>query len=159
FMYSEALLFRQLDPDLWQARGLVNAVVTPLLGVAFARYGSWRVKLHVSRQVVFHTVTLMGAGLYLLGMAAIGYFLKFMGGTWGAFLQLGFLMAAGVLLASLLFSGRLRALLRVQLSKHFFSYRYDYREEWLKFSHALASLNEDVAEGIIRTMASLASSP
>ena len=158
FMYSEALLFRQLDPDLWQARGLVNTVATPLLGVAFARYSSWRVKLQVSRQVVFHTVTLMGAGLYLLGMAAIGYFLKFMGGSWGTVLQLGFLVAAGALLASLLFSGRLRALLRVQLSKHFFSYRYDYREEWLKFTRALASLNEDVAEGIIRIMASLTSS-
>ncbi|MEQ9465024.1 MAG: PEP-CTERM system histidine kinase PrsK, partial [Haliea sp.] len=69
------------------------------------------------------------------------------------------LVAAGALLASLLFSGRLRALLRVQLSKHFFSYRYDYREEWLKFTRALASLNEEVAEGIIRIMASLASSP
>ena len=62
-------------------------------------------------------------------------------------------MAAAALLASLLFSGRLRALLRVQLSKHFFSYRYDYREEWLKFTGALAGLNEDVAEGIIRIMA------
>ena len=158
FMYSEALLFRKLDPDLWQARGLVNAVAVPLLGIAFARYGSWHIGLRVSRQVVFHTITLMGAGLYLLGMAAVGYFLKFMGGTWGAVLQLGFLVAAGALLLSVLFSGRLRALLRVQLSKHFFSYRYDYREEWLKFTQALASLNEDVAEGLIRTMAPLASS-
>ena len=158
FMYSEALLFLSLDPDLWQARGLVNAVVTPLLGVAIARYSRRRVKLQVSRQVVFHTVTLMGAGIYMLGMAVIGYFLKFMGGTWGVVLQLGFLVAAAALLASLLFSGRLRALLRVQLSKHFFSYRYDYREEWLKFTSALAGLNEDVAEGIIRIMASLAGS-
>jgi putative PEP-CTERM system histidine kinase len=158
FMYSEALLFRRLDPDLWQARGLVNAVVTPALGIAFARYSSWRGKLQVSRQVVFHTVTLVGAGIYLLGMAAIGYFLKFMGGSWGAVLQLTFLVAAATLLFSLLFSGRLRALLRVQLSKHFFSYRYDYREEWLKFTGALASLSEDVAEGIIRTMAPLVES-
>ncbi|MEZ5556102.1 XrtA/PEP-CTERM system histidine kinase PrsK [Haliea sp.] len=158
FMYSEALLFRRLDPDLWQARGLVNAVVTPALGIAFARYSSWRVKLQVSRQVVFHTVTLVGAGIYLLGMAAIGYFLKFMGGTWGTVLQLAFLVAAATLLFSLLFSGRLRALLRVQLSKHFFSYRYDYREEWLKFTRALASLNEEVAEGIIRIMGPLVDS-
>lgn len=158
FMYSEALLFKGLDPDLWQARGLVNAVITPLLGVAFARHSNLRVQLQVSRQVVFHTVTLMGAGFYLLAMAGIGYFLKFMGGTWGTVLQLGFLVAAGALLASLLFSGRLRALLRVELSKHFFSYRYDYRDEWLKFTQALASLNEDVEEGIIRIMASLASS-
>lgn len=159
FMYSEALLFRQLDAELWQARGLVNAVATPWLAVAMARNSNWRVNLHVSRQVVFHTVTLMGAGLYLLGMAMIGYFIKYLGGSWGSVLQLGFLAAAGVLLFSLLFSGKFRALLRVQLSKHFFSYRYDYRDEWLKFTQALAGLNQDVAEGIIRTMAPLVSSP
>ncbi|PLW81541.1 PEP-CTERM system histidine kinase PrsK [Kineobactrum sediminis] len=158
FMYSEALLFRKLDSDLWQARGLINAVATPWLAIAMARNSSWKVNLQLSRQVVFHTVTLMGAGIYLLGMAVIGYFIKFMGGTWGGVLQLGFLAAAAALLFSLLFSGKFRALLRVQLSKHFFSYRYDYREEWLKFTQALATLNDDVAEGIVRTMAPLASS-
>ncbi|MFN2288613.1 MAG: XrtA/PEP-CTERM system histidine kinase PrsK, partial [Chromatocurvus sp.] len=55
--------------------------------------------------------------------------------------------------------GKLRANLRVYLSKHFFSYRYDYREEWLKFTQALAQLSGDVAEGIVRTMAPLANSP
>ena len=159
FMYAEALLFRQLDANLWQARGLVSALVTPWLAVAIARNRDWQLELHVSRQVVFHTVTLMGAGIYLLGMAAIGYFIRFLGGSWGGVLQVGFLAAALGLLASLLFSGKLRAKLRVFLSKHFFSYRYDYREEWLKFTQALAALSDNVAEGIIATMAPLASSP
>ncbi|MEQ8516181.1 MAG: PEP-CTERM system histidine kinase PrsK, partial [Chromatocurvus sp.] len=159
FMYAEALLFRQLDAVLWQARGLVVALATPWLAIGIARNTQWRMDLHVSRHVVFHTVTLMGTGLYLLGMSVIGYFIKYLGGTWSGVLQVGFLAASGALLASLLFSGKLRARLRVFLSKHFFSYRYDYRDEWLKFTHALASLSGDVAEGIIRTMAPLASSP
>ena len=158
-MYSEALLFRELDPELWQARGLINAVAAPWLAVAMARNNSWRVNLHVSRQVVFHTVTLMGTGVYLLVMAGIGYIISFMGGTWGGVLQVGFLAAAIALLFSLLFSGKFRAFLRVELNKHFFSYHYDYREEWLKFTRALSSLNQDVPEGIIRTMADLAQSP
>lgn len=159
YMYSDALLFRALDPELWQARGLVAALTTPWLAIAIARNSSWQVDLHISRQVVFHTVTLMGAGTYLLSMAVIGYFIKYLGGGWGTVLQLAFLFAAGCLLLALLFSGRLRAMLRVQLSKHFFSYRYDYREEWLKFTRALAGLSSNVPEGIIRVMARLALSP
>lgn len=159
FMYAEALLFRQLDAGLWQARGLVAALVTPWLAIGIARNTQWHMDLHVSRHVVFHTVTLMGAGVYLLGMAVIGYFIKYLGGSWSGVLQVGFLAASGVLLASLLFSGKLRARLRVLLSKHFFSYRYDYRDEWLKFTYALASLSGDVAEGIVRTMAPLVASP
>lgn len=159
FMYSETLLFRQMDSALWQARGLVSAVVTPLLAVAIGRNSNWRVNLHVSRHVIFHTVTLMGAGLYLLGMALTGYLIKYLGGSWGSVLQMSFLAAAAALLLSLLFSGKLRAQLRVLLSKHFFSYRYDYREEWLKFTQALAGLNDNVGEGIIRIMATLVGSP
>lgn len=159
FMYAEALLLRKLDASLWQARGLVYAIVSPWLAVAMARNSSWRMNLHLSRDVVFHSVTLMGSGLYLIGMAAVGYFIKFLGGSWGGVLQLAFLAAAIALLISLLFSGKFRAILRVQLSKHFFSYQYDYREEWLKFTKALASLSEDVPEGIVSTMAPLVSSP
>lgn len=159
FMYAEALLFREPDMELWQARGLVNALATPLLAVAIARDSNWRVNVQISRQVAFHTVTLMGAGLYLLGMAVVGYAIRYLGGSWGGVLQMGFLAAAAALLIILLFSGKLRAQIRVLLSKHFFSYRYDYREEWLKFTQALASLNEGIEEGIIRTMAPLASSP
>jgi putative PEP-CTERM system histidine kinase len=159
FMYAEALLFRQLDAELWQARGLVSAVVSPWLAIAIARSKSWHVKLYISRQVVFHTVTLLGAGAYLLGMAAVGYFIRFWGGSWGGVFQLAFLAAAIALLVSIMLSGRLRALLRVLLSKHFYSQRYDYRQEWLNFTEALATLGEDVAEGIIRTMSPLATSP
>lgn len=159
FMYAEALLFRELDAELWQARGLINTLAMPFLGVAIARNSYWRTNLQISHQVAFHTVTLMGAGLYLMGMAAAGYAIRQLGSSWGGVLQMGFLAAAAALLLVLLFSGQLRAQIQVFLGKHFFSYRYDYREEWLKFTQALASLNEDVAEGIIRIMAPLARSP
>lgn len=129
FMYAEAMLFRQLSPELWQARGLLNALATPLIAIAIARNTDWKLNIHVSRHIVFHSVTLLGAGLYLLLMSLAGYFLKYLGGTWGSVIQILFLVIAGVLLLSLLFSGRIRALTSVLLSKHFFSYKYDYREQ------------------------------
>ncbi|MDP5052667.1 MAG: PEP-CTERM system histidine kinase PrsK, partial [Congregibacter sp.] len=107
---------------------------------------------------VFHTVTLMGAGLYLLCMAVIGYFIKYLGGSWGGVLQVSFLAGSAALLFMLLFSGTLRARLRVWLSKHFFSYRYDYRVEWLRFTQELAAL-EDVPAGVVSTMATITQSP
>jgi putative PEP-CTERM system histidine kinase len=159
FMYAEALLFRQLNAELWQARGIVAALVVPWLAIAAARNRQWRMDVFVSRHVVFHTVTLMGTGLYLLGMALIGYFIKYLGGSWGGVLQIGFLALSGALLFTLLFSAQLRARLRVFLSKHFFSYRYDYRDEWLRFTEALAALgSDDAGEGIVRAMAPISHS-
>ncbi|MBN7797465.1 XrtA/PEP-CTERM system histidine kinase PrsK [Parahaliea mediterranea] len=158
FLYAEGLLFQQLDPNLWQARGLVSTVAAPLLAVAIARNSDWQSTLHVSRHVVFHSVTLVAAGLYLMAMSVVGYFIRLMDGTWGGVLQTSFMVAAGAMLLVLLFSGKLRAHARVLLNKHFFSYKYDYREEWLNFTRALADIGDDVPEGIVRTMVPLVGS-
>jgi len=158
-MYSEALLFRQLSPEFWQARGFANFLAAPLLAISFARSSSWNMALNISRQVVFHTVSLLGAGIYLITMAIVGYFIKFTGGNWGGVLQISFLIAAGALLLALFFSGKIRAKTRVLLSKHFFNYKYDYREEWLKITQALAEIGNNVPDGVVHTISSIVNSP
>ncbi len=158
FLYSEALLFKEVSPSLWTARGFVNTLAVPLIAISIARNPKWELDIHVSRDVVFHSITVVGAGIYLLAMAAAGYFIRYYGGTWGATIQAAFFVGSGVLLVILLFSGNIRAKIRVFLSKHFFSYRYDYREEWLKFTHTLATSEHTVPERIIRAIARLVSS-
>jgi putative PEP-CTERM system histidine kinase len=74
-------------------------------------------------------------------------------------LQITFLCAAGLTLVVLLFSGQIRASARVWLSKNFFSYKYDYRLEWLQFTHTLASGKNDIPENITRAVANLVKSP
>jgi len=66
-----------------------------------------------------------------------------------------------VLLGALLFSGGLRAKLRVLISKHLFSYRYDYRNEWLRFTQALSSADRglDLGQSVIRALSDLVESP
>jgi putative PEP-CTERM system histidine kinase len=158
FMFSEALLFTDLNPQLWNARGVVNGIVVPLIAISIARNPKWSLGIHVSRHVVFHSATLVGAGIYLLAMAAVGYFIRFYGGTWGGVLQVVFLFGSGLLLIILLFSGKIRAQARTLLSKHFFSYKYDYREEWLRFTQTMDEGEEEVPERIIHAMAALVKS-
>lgn len=159
FMFSDALLFKQLNSQLWNARGIVNGMMVPLIAVSVARNPNWALNIHVSRHVVFHSATLMGAGIYLLIMASVGYFIRFYGGTWGGVLQIAFLSGTGLLLVILLFSDKIRAKIRVLLSKHFFSYKYDYREEWLRFTQTLAESGESIPDRVIRAMAALVKSP
>lgn len=160
-LYSHAVMFNQIDPLLWEARGIVNTLVVPLIAVTAARNPDWSLDVFVSRKMVYHTATLIGAGVYLLIMAATGYYIRAVGGQWGGVLQIAFIFAAGVLLATLLFSGHARARLRVFFNKHFFNYQYDYREEWLGFTHSLSACKHDreVRECVIRATASIVDSP
>jgi putative PEP-CTERM system histidine kinase len=155
FMYAEALLYRAIDTQLWYARGVIDGLVVPLIAIAVARNPNWNLRIHVSRHIVFQSATLMGAGLYLLAMAIAGYFVRFLGGSWGGIIQIAFLFGSGLLLVVLLFSGRIRAQLRVLLSKHFFSYKYDYREEWSNFTRTLADSGKNVPEQVILALANL----
>jgi putative PEP-CTERM system histidine kinase len=161
YLYTDALLFRRLDRETWMARGVVNAMVVPLIAVSAARNPAWSLPLAVSRRVVLHTTAFFSAGVYMLLMALAGYYIKAFGGEWGEVLQAAFVVGALLLLFVLLFSGQLRARLRVLINKHFFTYRYDYREEWLRLIGILAGPGDGrpLHERVIVAIAEIVESP
>ena len=159
YLYSDAMLFRQLNPEIWAARGVVNALIVPLVAIAAARNPRWSLGISVSRRILFHSAALFGAAFYLLAMAAAGYLLRIFGGSWGTFLQAVFLFGAVILLGSVLFSGTLRSWLKVFISKHFYSYNYDYREEWLRFTRTLSDDGQGLGERAVQAIAELVESP
>ena len=161
YLYADALLFQRIDGALWQARGFVNALVVPLIGIAIARDPRWSLDIFVSRRIVFHTASLLGAAIYLFAMGAGGFYVRNYNGSWGGVAQVIFLFGAMLVLAVLLFSGQLRASLRVLISKHFFHYKYDYRDEWLRFIGTLSSGEPDarLRERVIRAIAEIIESP
>ncbi len=90
-----------------------------------------------------------------------GYYIRDFGGNWGQFPQIVLLAAAAVVLIVVLTSGDARARLRVFLTKHFFSNKYDYREEWLRLTHRLAEENDGLTsyERVIRVAADIVGAP
>jgi putative PEP-CTERM system histidine kinase len=161
YLYSHALLFQEVGQAIWNARGFINALVVPVIGIAAVRDPHWSLDIFVSRRVVFHTTALLGAGLYLLAIGAGGYVIREYGGTWGAIAQVIFLFGAVLVLTILLFSAQLRASLRVLINKHFFHYKFEYREEWLRFIHTLTTEepNEQLRERTIKAIANILECP
>ena len=160
FMYADALLFGQIEGRLWTARPLVQVLVIPFVALATVRNRDWTIDIAISRGVVFHSTALLAAGLYLLVMSAAGYYVQFFGGEWGKLLQVAFLFGAMLLFVTLMVSGSARARLRVWINKNFFSFRYDYRAEWLRVTNLLSSRGEagKLNERVIRALADLVES-
>ncbi|MEM8799093.1 MAG: XrtA/PEP-CTERM system histidine kinase PrsK [Pseudomonadota bacterium] len=161
YLYSDALLFRRLDADIFNNRGAVNAMVAPLIAISAARNPGWRVNVSLSRRLVFHTVSLMGTGIYLIFMSAAGYYLREYGGEWGDLLQVSLFAAMLLLLILVLASGQFRGRARVFVNKHFFNYKYDYREEWLRFIRTVSqdTRGEPLNRRIIRAVCDIVDSP
>lgn len=159
YMYSQAMLFHEMHEDTWAARGIVNALAMPLIGTAIKRGTSRGSALALSRRVMFHSTALFGSALYLLAMGFAGYYLRYFGGSWGGVMQVAFLCGALLLLAGTLFSGAFRAWLKVFISKHFYSYGYDYREEWMRFTRTLSESSANIGERAIEAVGALVESP
>ncbi len=163
-MYGDAMLHAQVNPAWWVARGFCNALLVPLMALAAPRNLQWKPDIAVSRQVVFHSTALFVAGGYLLVVAAGGYYVRHFGGEWGAVAQALIVFAALVGLAVVAASDPVRARMRVFLSKHFFSYRFDYRNEWLRLTRTLAGSAEtgegtDLPRRVIHALSQPVESP
>ena len=161
YFFADALLFGSADGAVWSVRGLIHVLTIPLIAMSAARVPDWNVRIAVSRDVMFHSTALAVAGGVLLLIAAAGYYLRYVGGTWGQSLQV-VMMAGGMFaIAGLALSGRHRARLRVWVNKHLFPYRYDYRAEWQRFTHAMSTVEEgtDLGEATVRALGDLVESP
>lgn len=159
YLYSDAMLFRAVNAEIWAARGLVCALTVPLIFATAARNPRWSIGMVISRRLLFHSATLIGTAIYLLAMATAGYYLRFIGGSWGTIMQVTFLFGAILLLAVVMFSGAARSILKVFVSKHFFRYKYDYRDEWLRFTRTLSEGGTALSERTIQAIAELVESP
>ena len=143
FMYMDAALFSQVNAQIWLGRGFVVALTVPLLTIAAQRNPNWSLEVFVSKQLVFHGATLISIGLYLLLMAVVGYYIKLYLGSWGATVQIVFLSIAFLVLVSALYSGDISARIKVFINKHFFNYKYDYREEWTNITRDLSKAHDE----------------
>ncbi len=159
FLYSYAVLYRQFNASAWAARGFVDALVVPLLLVAAARNPGWSVQVGVSRRAVFYSTSLLVVAFYIIATAIGGYYVRLYGGDWGrvgaitiiCFALLGLTLVAG--------SGQARSRLRVFLHKNFFSFRHDYREEWLRLTATLSASEPELPMRALRAMAQTMDSP
>ena len=161
YLYSDALLFKRMDLELWEARGFVYSVAMPLIAIAVSRNPVTDSKVSVSRDAIFYTTAIVFTGLYLLIMSAGGYYLQAFGGEWGQVIAIAFIFSGLLFLLILFFSGHMRARVRVFIDKHFLDYKYDYRDQWLGLIRELSSVggNDRLEDKALHAILEIMDSP
>jgi putative PEP-CTERM system histidine kinase len=138
-LYSDAALFHRVSQPLYEARASAIALAAPVIAIAVARNRRWAIDIHISRDVVFHTATLVVSGIFLLGLAVTGEIFRRSGAEWGHVAEVSLIFAGGLTIAVLLTSGSARSRFRSLLVDNFFSHRYDYRREWMRCIDTLSA--------------------
>lgn len=157
YLYSNALIGGYISPDITQARSLANTTVGLLLCFApltFSRVEYQRIKLELSRPMVFTTTSLVMAGAILLFVSILGYLLSIGNSEYTSIIQPFFLFLGVLFIGLILASSTRRAMIRVWVYKNFFQTKYDYNDEWRRLSGRLSpvSSDEDYASVAIRAV-------
>ncbi len=161
YMYAHAVLLNSMSLSIWEVRGAICATIAPLIGLSALRHHKWQAEILPSRALIFRSTVFVSCGVYLLLMASLGYLIREWGGPWGQGLQIVFFSGSLIVLSLMLSSGKVRASAKHFISKNFFKLRYDYREEWIKFS-TLLSTEEDgkqLPSRVIKALAEMLESP
>lgn len=153
YLLAEATLLSEINQQTWQARGFVHLFMLPFLVVAVKRIKSWGINVYVSRDIVLQSSLVLAAGIYLVLLAIVGYYLTYIGGNWTTLLQVVFVVSGSAVFSTLIFSDGIRRKVRVYIEKHFFANTFDYREKWIELTRELKQIefaSQNTAEVCLR---------
>lgn len=160
-LYTMAYLTGGWPVEIASLRGLAMLVMPALIAVGASK-GREKVRIKPSRAVTFQTFSLLVIGIYLVAMVGIAEWLSFVGGDFARLMELGFVTIASAIALLVLPSKRLRGWLKVTLAKHLFQHRYDYREEWLRFTRTISQGGAEalpLGERVIQAVADIPDCP
>ncbi|KFG92099.1 Multi-sensor signal transduction histidine kinase [Sphingobium herbicidovorans NBRC 16415] len=146
--------------ELYALRGPMMAMLAPVIAAGMRRDRAPQVQL--SRALTFRALSLISITLYVILIAAAAVAIELIAGPYARAIQIGcvFFMAVSALV--LLPSPRMRAMWKVQVAKHVFQHRYDYRTEWMRFGDTIGRPGSDappLGERVAKAVADITDSP
>ena len=158
--YTIVHLVAEPPVELAALRGLFVSIVVIPLAIGATKAGSDR-PFKPSRKVAFQTLSLMVIGAYLVSMVVIARGIATFDGDLARLTQVGFTVIAALVALLWLPSSRMRKWLKVTATKHLFQHRYDYREEWLRFTRTIGRDDEmaSLEERVVQAIADITDSP
>lgn len=147
--YSQGLLYRSINMNLAPVRSFAL-----LLGVGMILYSQFRrgggVKIAVSRTVFYKSIVIFFVGIYLIALGLLGEGMKYFGEGFQRSMLLVLAFLSGLGLVVVLLSGSIKRKITIFLYKNFYQNKYDYRNQWLKFTECLSSYTS--GEGLLSSI-------
>lgn len=158
-LYAGVYLTGAWSPQMLAGRGFVLALAAPVFAIAVQRGGDWTLQL--SRTVAWQTLSFVATLLYAAVMLLATSAIASIGGGNARLWQTAFVFGSTAAVLTVLSSPWVRAWAKVKLAKHFFSHRYDYRAEWVRFTETLGQPDDaaPLAQRIVKAVADLTDSP
>ncbi len=135
--YSQGLLHKTIDMNLLPARSMALTAAVVMMGWSRLRRGE-ATAIRVSREMAFRSVVVLAVGVYLVSLGLLGEGMRYLGDAQRRSIVLIAALAGGLGIVVIFLSEAARRKIRVFLHKSFYREKYDYRDEWLRFTRKLS---------------------
>lgn len=142
-LYAICYLAPHRVDELYALRGLLMAFLAPVMAVGMRKGMEGQVRL--SRSFTFQSLSVVAVTLYVVVLLAAAVLIELVAGPYARVVEIAAVFFTAVTALVLLPSPRIRALWKVQVAKHFFQHRYDYRTEWMRFGETIGRPGDDSA--------------
>jgi len=141
YAISQILMYSAVSRSLVLA-GLFVIILTNLVLISFSvKYGFQTLfEATIGREVVYSSAMIFIVGVYLLIIGLVGKIVAFAGGSMELFLSFLAAFFLFCLFLAMLVSKSLKQRIKDFIDKNFYQNRYDYREQWGKFSESLSEV-------------------
>ena len=140
YTISQILLFSSFSLALQSVNSYAVAVADLFVIFSLLRHRLLNVDIYLSRDFLYHSITVVVIGSYLLAVGILAKVIRYYGGD--QILPLGtfFVFLSMLGLAVILLSDQLRQEIRRFITRNFYRPQYDYRREWTAFTQRTTSL-------------------
>jgi len=137
---SQILLFSSFNIAVESINSYAIIVVGILIGLSWARSHLQNVEIYLSQGMLYNSLTVLFAGIYLLVVGVAAKAVRYFGGAQVLPLTTFFVFLALVGLTVFLLADQQRQKTKQFIDRHFHRPRHDYRNAWAMFTQRTTSL-------------------
>lgn len=147
--FSQSLALRSLDMDYQLQRAWGAGLGVLMIMYSELSRGSDE-HIVISRQLAFRSFVFLFFALFLVGVGVVGEGIKLFGSDFSTVAFMGVAFLGGLALIACMLSESLRRKIRLFIQRHFYGDKYDYRDEWKKFTNRV--INAGTREELYRNI-------
>jgi hypothetical protein len=152
---SQILMYSMISRQLAITSFYIVLLTTLVLIFYLIKFGLTQLEVNVGRNMVYSSAMIFIVGTYVLVIGIVGKIIQYAGGNVNLFLTFLAAMIVFCLLLATLVSRSIKERIRLFVDRNLYRNRYDYREQWGKFSESLSAvLNlDDVLTMVLENIA------
>lgn len=139
YLSSQKLLISTINILNIPLTSSVIIISTSIMALFIVRNRLLDTDIFISRHIIYNSVTILIAGIYLISVGIISYGIRYFNIPFPHFFITLLVFVSVLALVIILFTATLRRRAQLFINRHFYKHKYEFRDKWMETTERLSS--------------------